>query len=184
MEGAKRVPHPPGHPGETPQAGPRFARCHSQPDPNFNILQTCAVNYEIPIQENHLLPSFTGQPGSGWRLGSQGAEPKANAISKRACFCSWLKGPDGCPRFSVIEELVNGAKHFSHDQNFTTVPLFSWDTPGAGWGEGAWDLVIDLGGNQMVSASELLHEAVQFWFQFLKKYHPTSGLSAPGGSKP
>ena len=109
---------------------------------------------------------------------------KINKKDKRAGFCSWLKGPDGCPRFSVIEELVNGAKHFSHDQNFTTVPLFSWDTPRAGWGEGAWDLVIDLGGNQMVSASELLHEAVQFWFQFLKKYHPTSGLSAPGGSKP
>ena len=69
--------------GGDPQAGPRFARCHFQPDPIFNILQTYDVNYEIPIQENHLLPSFTGQPGSGWRLGSQGAELKANAISNR-----------------------------------------------------------------------------------------------------
>jgi hypothetical protein len=50
--------------------------------------------------------------------------------------------------FDVLEGLANGSKHFRNDKgdfHFTPgdekpVPIFAFDTPGAGWDEGRWDV--------------------------------------------
>ena len=50
--------------------------------------------------------------------------------------------------YQVLEGVANGSKHFRNDRgefHFTPgdekqVPIFAFDVPGAGWGEGRWDV--------------------------------------------
>jgi hypothetical protein len=51
------------------------------------------------------------------------------------------------PAFEVVQGVCNGAKHAGNTRGFLfkpgddwDVPVFAFDVPGAGWGQGRWDV--------------------------------------------
>ena len=51
------------------------------------------------------------------------------------------------PAFEVVQGVCNGTKHAGSTRGFLfrpgddrDVPVFAFDTPGAGWGQGRWDV--------------------------------------------
>lgn len=104
-------------------------------------------------------------------------------------FLAWIDRH--CIWFLWIQGLANGTKHTT-PQSFQALRVsrlpFSFDAPGAGWDEGAWDgpmpfvvggdvlLLIDngpdAGEHRWMPVGMLLNAVVRFWRQFFAQYAP------------
>lgn len=126
---------------------------------------------------------------SDWLKNSGGVCSDLGIRNGKNGFLAWIDSV--CPWFRWIRELTNGAKHTA-PQSFQSLRVgrlpFLFDTPGAGWDEGAWDgpmpflfggntlLLIDngpeAGEHRWIPVGMLLNAVVRFWRQFFAQYAP------------
>jgi hypothetical protein len=100
---------------------------------------------------------------------------KALGIRDKESFLAWI-GRE-CPKFSTIQALANGSKHFIRTQQFETQKIGGYGGGPYGFGPyGSGYLLIDYGEEaaeqRYLTALELLEGVVRFWRDFLRQYRP------------
>jgi hypothetical protein len=102
---------------------------------------------------------------------------KVLGIRDKESFLAWIDRE--CPRFSTIQALANGSKHFIRNQEFETQKIGGYGGGPYGFGPyGSGYLLIDYGEEAVeqryLTALELLEGVVRFWREFFERYRPAA----------
>ncbi len=97
-------------------------------------LVVCHVADSLGLAEAARNPGFAALEGRPRKHAANAATEKVQAEAKHRCDEIW----------TVVHGFANGLKHPSRLAHLPgseeSVPAFAFDTPGAGWGEGRWDV--------------------------------------------
>jgi hypothetical protein len=117
----------------------------------------------------------------GDRLKTDYAAWKELGIRDKESFVGWIERE--CPAFTTVQDLTNGAKHFTREQSVETRHVGGYGMGPFGVGPyGANYLLIDYGAvagdHRYKTAKDLIDAVVTFWDDFFDRYLPESQQEA------